>query len=422
MPTTIHAPAYPESVSEGTLMAWHRQVGDAVEADEKLADIETDKIVLEVAAPHAGVLRAHLKQEGDTVLSGEPLGELEEGAAGPEPAAPASAAKAAPAPSEDGTKPVPPAVSPAARKLLLEHGLTADQVPGSGRGGRITKADVLARIESPEPPEAPVASKAAEGGDAASAPAAPPPPITTPAPSMPDLQGDRPEERVAMTRIRARIAERLVEAQRTAAILTTFNEIDMKAVTDLRKKYRDAFEKEHEVRLGFMSFFVKASVEALKKFPDVNASIDGTDIIYHGYYDIGVAVSSPRGLVVPILRDADRLSFAEVESAVGDLAARARDNQLALEDLHGGTFSITNGGIFGSMLSTPILNPPQSAILGMHNIIPRPVAIDGQVEIRPVMYVALSYDHRLIDGRQAVQFLFTIKEMIEDPTRMLIGV
>jgi 2-oxoglutarate dehydrogenase E2 component (dihydrolipoamide succinyltransferase) len=394
MQIEIKVPVLPESVAEATLLQWKKQPGEAVRRDETLIDVETDKVVLEVVAPADGVLTAVHQPDGATVHAGELLAVVDTEAS---PSAASGEAPLAEPPQETPEiRPVPeaPAASPAARKLAAEHGVDTAALTGSGRDGRVIKEDVLAAAQKAPPAEAAV-------------------------PAM--ETGPRAEQRVPMTRIRQRIAERLIDAQRTAAILTTFNEVNMKPVMDLRARHRDAFEKTHGVKLGFMSFFVHATVQALKKFPVVNASIDGNDVVYHGYFDIGIAVSSPRGLVVPILRDADQLSFADVEKAIGDFGVRARDNKLGLDDLTGGTFSITNGGIFGSMLSTPILNPPQSAILGMHNIVERPVVEDGQVVVRPIMYLALSYDHRLIDGREAVQFLVTIKQALEDPARLLLS-
>ncbi len=383
----IRVPPLPESVADATVAAWHKRPGDAVHKDEKLVDLETDKVVLEVPAPVDGRLTEIRHSEGDTVTSGEVLAVIE----------PGEVAESEPASEESGgvAGAVPPPLSPSVRRLLAEHGLEPGQIKGTGKGGRITKEDVLTHLEKHKTP-------------AVEAPA----PTTAPA--------TRPEQRVPMTRIRARIAERLLEVQRNTAMLTTFNEVDMEAVMNLRRRHNEAFEKKHGVKLGFMSFFVKAAVEALKQFPVVNASIDGTDVVYHGYYDIGIAVSTERGLVVPVLRDADRLSFADIERKIAELAKRAREGTLTLEELQGGTFSITNGGVFGSLLSTPLLNPPQSAILGMHAIKPRPVAVDGQVVIRPVMYVALTYDHRLIDGREAVLFLRTVKEIVEAPERLFL--
>lgn len=395
MQIEIKAPVLPESVTEATLLQWKKKPGDAVRRDESLVDVETDKVVLEVVAPADGVLTAIHQPDGATVHAGDLLATLDTEAAATGAAAAETASSAEPAAQAPQIRPIEaPAASPAARKLAAEQGVDTATLTGSGRDGRIIKEDVLAAAKA-----APAAAPAAATAEA----------------------GARLEQRVPMTRIRQRIAERLVQAQHTAAILTTFNEVNMQPVMDLRARHREAFEKTHGVKLGFMSFFVRAAVEALKKFPVVNASIDGTDVVYHGYFDIGIAVSSPRGLVVPILRDADALSFADIEKAIADFGQRARDNKLTIEELSGGTFSITNGGIFGSMLSTPILNPPQSAILGMHNIVERPVAEHGQVVIRPVMYLALSYDHRLIDGREAVQFLVAIKQALEDPSRLLLG-
>ncbi|MBL6750469.1 MAG: 2-oxoglutarate dehydrogenase complex dihydrolipoyllysine-residue succinyltransferase, partial [Nevskia sp.] len=406
----IKVPALPESVTEATIATWHAKAGDAVTREQNLVDLETDKVVLEVPATADGVLKEIRVAAGTTVHAGDVIGVLEEGAA-----AAAAPAAAAPAPAKAAEAAPPPAAdeaqSPAVRKMLAELGLSAAQIPGSGKGGRLTREDVQAYAKSPKaappPPQAPAPAPAAKAP--AAAPAAP-----RAAP------GERIEQRVPMTRIRARIAERLVEAQATAAMLTTFNEVDLKAVSDLRARYKDSFEKAHGIKLGFMSFFVRASIEALKKYPAVNASIDGTDVVYHGYYDIGVAVSTERGLVVPVLRDADALSFGDIEKAIVELGTKARNGKLTLDDLTGGTFSITNGGVFGSMLSTPILNPPQAAILGMHGIFDRPVVVAGQIVIRPMMYLALTYDHRLIDGREAVLFLKTIKELLEDPARMLL--
>jgi len=429
MSIEVKVPPLPESVSEATLVTWHKKPGEAVSRDENLVDIETDKVVLEVPAPADGVLGEILAQEGDTVTAGQLLARLEApgaAAAASQPAAaPAAAAKATAAVStptnvED--------LSPAVRRLLAENGLDPNQIPGTGKGGRITKEDVQNYLEAREgsfdepvhlrdTPRAEAAPAAQP--EAPKAPAPKPAPVAAPAPA---LSGERPERRVPMTRLRARIAERLVEAQHTAAMLTTFNEVNMKPVMDLRAKYKDQFEKAHGIKLGFMGFFVKAAIEALKKFPAVNASIDGSDIVYHGYFDIGIAVSTPRGLVVPIIRDADQLSLADIEKAIADFGTRARDGKLSLDELTGGTFSITNGGIFGSMMSTPILNPPQSAILGMHAIKDRPVVENGQIVIRPMMYLALTYDHRIIDGREAVSSLVTMKDMLEDPARLLLEV
>ena len=402
MSIEIKVPNLPESVSSATVATWHLKAGDAVKREQNLLDLETDKVMLEVPSTVDGILKEIRVQAGATVQAGDILGILEEGAAAAAAPAPAKAAAAAApaASSAAGIMTSDDSQSPAVRKLLSELGLSASQISGSGKGGRLTVEDVKAYAAKPAPSK-PAATPAA-------------------APSAPRAAGAREEQRVPMTRIRARIAERLIEAQSTAAMLTTFNEVDLKAINDLRAKYKDQFEKAHGVKLGFMSFFVRAVIEALKKYPAVNASIDGNDIIYHGYYDIGIAVSSPRGLVVPILRDADQLSFADIEKAIAAYGAKAKDNKLTMEDLSGGTFSVTNGGIFGSMMSTPILNPPQSAILGMHGITERPVVVNGEIVIRPMMYLALTYDHRIIDGREAVLSLRTIKECLEDPAKLLL--
>lgn len=407
MAIEIKAPTFPESVADGTVATWHKKPGDAVKRDELIVDIETDKVVMEVLAEADGVLAEIVKNEGDTVLSGELLGKLNEGGA----AAPAPAAAAAPAPAAQAAAPAAAGddaiLSPAARKLAEENGIDPNSIAGTGKGGRVTKEDVVAAVEAKKnAPAAPAAKPAAPAAEA---------PVFA--------AGDRVEKRVPMTRLRAKVAERLVEAQSTMAMLTTFNEVDMTEVMALRSKYKDLFEKTHNgVRLGFMSFFVKASVEALKRFPAVNASIDGNDIVYHGYQDIGVAVSSDRGLVVPVLRNAELMSLAEVENGIATFGKKAREGKLSIDEMTGGTFTITNGGTFGSMMSTPIVNPPQAAILGMHNIIQRPMAINGQVVIRPMMYLALSYDHRLIDGKEAVSFLVTIKNLLEDPARLLLDI
>ena len=406
MAIEIKAPTFPESVADGTVATWHKQPGDAVKRDDLIVDIETDKVVLEVLATADGVLGAIVKNEGDTVLSDEVLGSIVEGgaAAAPAAAAPAAAAQAA-APAAAGED--DPVAAPAARKLAEENGINIASVAGTGKGGRVTKEDVVAAV----------AAKAA-------APAAAPAKAAAPAAAAPVFAaGDRVEKRVPMTRVRATVAKRLVEAQSNMAMLTTFNEVDMTEVMALRSKYKDLFEKSHNgVRLGFMSFFVKAATEALKRFPAVNASIDGADIVYHGYADVGVAVSSDRGLVVPVLRNAELMSLAEIEGGIATFGKKARDGKLSIDEMTGGTFTITNGGTFGSMMSTPIVNPPQAAILGMHNIIQRPMAINGQVVIRPMMYLALSYDHRLIDGKEAVTFLVTIKNLLEDPVRLLLDI
>ncbi len=389
----VKVPQLSESVSEATLLTWQKKVGEAVSEGENLIDIETDKVVLELPAIKSGVLAKIIKADGSKVASGEVIAQIDtEGVAKAvvtAPAAPA-AASVAKAPAQAA------AVSPSARKLAHAHDVDAATLQGSGRHGLVTKEDVLGAVQQPAP-----ASRSAVA------------PVAVPT-------GDRPEQRVPMTRIRQRIAERLLQSQQNSAILTTFNEVNMQPVIELRNKYKDAFEKKHGVKLGFSSFFVKAAVLALQKFPIVNASVDGTDIIYHGYFDIGMAIGSDRGLVVPILRDADQLSLADIEHRIADYAARAKDGRLTMEELSGGTFSITNGGVFGSMLSTPIINPPQSAILGIHATKDRPVAENGHVVIRPMNYLALSYDHRIIDGREAVQFLVTIKEALEFPGRVLL--
>ncbi|MEM5537031.1 2-oxoglutarate dehydrogenase complex dihydrolipoyllysine-residue succinyltransferase [Neptuniibacter pectenicola] len=399
MSIEIKAPTFPESVADGTIATWHKQPGEACSADDLIVDIETDKVVLEVVAPEDGVISEILKGEGGTVLSDEVIAHFTPGAAGA--AAPAAAEAAASAGDADK-------VGPAARKLIEENGLDASAIPGSGKNGGITKEDVQNFMKNGAPAPAPAA-----------APAAPAPA----APSVNVVAGERVEKRVPMTRLRATIAKRLVEAQQSAAMLTTYNEVNMKPVMELRKQYKDLFEKTHNgTRLGFMSFFVKAATEALKKFPAVNASIDGNDMVYHGYQDIGVAVSTERGLMVPVLRDTDAMSLADVEGTIADFGKRGREGKLGMDDMQGGTFTITNGGVFGSLMSTPILNPPQTAILGMHKIQERPMAVNGQVEILPMMYLALSYDHRMIDGKEAVQFLVTIKDLLEDPARMLLEV
>ncbi|GGE49356.1 dihydrolipoyllysine-residue succinyltransferase component of 2-oxoglutarate dehydrogenase complex [Halopseudomonas oceani] len=406
MAIEIKAPTFPESVADGTVATWHKQPGDAVKRDELLVDIETDKVVMEVLAEADGVMGDIAKAEGDTVLSGEVLGTLKAGEKAAAPAAkPAeSKAEAAPEAEAGGEEPL---LSPAARKLAEENGLAAADITGSGKGGRVTKEDVLNAIE---------AKKNAPAAKPAAAPAAP-------AAAVAVAEGDRVEKRVPMTRLRARIAERLVDAQSSMAMLTTFNEVNMKPIMDLRSKYKDLFEKKHNgVRLGFMSFFVKAATEALKRYPAVNASIDGNDVVYHGYQDIGVAVSSDRGLVVPILRNTESMGLADIEGTIADYGRKARDGKLTMEEMTGGTFTISNGGVFGSLVSTPIVNPPQAAILGMHKIQDRPMAVNGQVVILPMMYLALSYDHRLIDGKEAVSFLVAIKDLLEDPARLLLDV
>ncbi len=399
MSLEIKAPVFPESVADGTVATWHKKPGEAVARDELIVDIETDKVVLEVVAPADGVISQVLKNEGDTVLSQEVLAIFTEGSAAAVAAAPAAAAPSAPAPAPAAATSA--AAGPAARKAAAEAGVDLAAVPGTGAGGRVTKADVQAAKSVPAPVAAP-------------APAA--------APVLSLAVGERVEKRVPMTRLRAKVAERLLEAKQSTAMLTTFNEVNMAPVMALRKQYVEKFEKVHGVKLGFMSFFIKAAVEALKRFPAVNASIDGNDIVYHGYQDIGVAVSSDRGLVVPVLRNVEHMSIAEMEKGVMEFGKKARDGKLGIDDMTGGTFTISNGGVFGSLLSTPILNPPQTAILGMHKIQDRPMAVNGQVVILPMMYLALSYDHRLIDGKEAVSFLVAIKELVEDPARLLLEI
>jgi 2-oxoglutarate dehydrogenase E2 component (dihydrolipoamide succinyltransferase) len=432
MTIEVRVPQLPESVADATIVSWHKKPGDMVARDENLVDLETDKVVLEVPAPAAGTITEIKLKDGTTVTSGQLLAVIEPGAAAG--AVPGATVSAAPGEAPSGTA-VPgasaPAImaapsgavtsaaaaaksdaaqadavaaklSPAAKRVVEENKLDPKALTGSGRDGRVSKSDVVNYLTAKDVP--PPASKAPAGT------------------AVPSARGARAEQRVPMTRLRARIAERMVQAQATQALLTSFNEVDLKAVNELRARYKDPFEKQHGVKLGFMSFFAKACVEALKKFPAVNASVDGNDIVYHEYFDIGVAVSTDRGLIVPVLRDADLQSFAEIEKAIGNFAARARAGTITMEELTGGTFTITNGGVFGSLLSTPIVNSPQSAILGMHKIQDRPVAIDGQVVVRPMMYIALTYDHRIIDGREAVQFLVTVKQCLEDPARMVLGV
>ena len=402
MAIEIKAPAFPESVADGTVATWHKQVGDAVKRDELIVDIETDKVVMEVLAEADGVLTEIVANEGDTVLSAELLGRLDTDAVAAAPAA-APSAPAASAAAPAATSAGDAILSPAARKIADENALNPASIPGTGKDGRVTKEDAVAAAAN-KPAAAPKAA----------APAAEAPLFAA---------GDRVEKRVPMTRLRKKVAERLVEAQSSMAMLTTFNEVNMKPIMDLRSKYKDLFEKTHNgVRLGFMSFFVKAAVEALKRQPGVNASIDGDDIVYHGYQDIGVAVSSDRGLVVPVLRNAEFMSLAEIEGGINTYGRKAKDGKLTLEEMTGGTFTISNGGVFGSLLSTPIVNPPQTAILGMHKIQERPMAVNGEVVILPMMYLALSYDHRLIDGKEAVTFLVTMKNLLEDPARLLLDI
>ncbi len=403
----VKVPTLSESVSEATLVSWHKKVGDAVKRDENLIDIETDKVVMELPAPADGVITKIIQGDAATVASGEVIAMIDteaKAAAGATPAAAVAAPVAAIATTTPAkAAPAAPAMSPAAAKIAAENNVSATDVAGTGRGGRVTKEDVVNKVSG-----APVAS---------AAPAAKPA-----APAVVIAQGDRSEQRVPMSRLRARIAERLVQSQATAAILTTFNEVNMGPVIALRNTYKDKFEKEHGVKLGFMSFFVKAAVHALKKYPIVNASVDGNDIVYHGYYDIGIAVGTERGLVVPVLRDADQLSIAGIEKKIGEFGQKGKDGKLTIEDLTGGTFSISNGGVFGSMLSTPIINPPQSAILGVHATKERAVVENGQIVIRPMNYLAMSYDHRIIDGREAVLALVAMKEALEDPARLLLDI
>jgi 2-oxoglutarate dehydrogenase E2 component (dihydrolipoamide succinyltransferase) len=444
MRVEVKVPQLPESVAEATLVNWHTKAGEAVARDQNLVDVETDKVVLELPAPASGVLVEIRKGDGTTVAAQEVIAVIDSdarasvsgdgGAAAAAAAAPArqtapapaaqptaAAAQPAPAPSKETTS----MALPAARKMMADAGVDPASVEGTGRGGRITKGDVLAAVAAPEPATPPRAAAPAAVPPPAPEPAAPQAAAArapTPIPSVPIPAGlaERPEQRVPMSRLRQRVAERLVQSQSTAAILTTFNEVNMQPVIDLRNRYKDRFEKEHGVKLGFMGFFVKAAVHALKKFPAVNASIDGTDIVYHGYFDIGIAVGSPRGLVVPILRDADQMSIAETEAKIADFGKRAQDGKLTVPELTGGTYTISNGGVFGSMLSTPIINPPQSAILGVHATRERPVVENGQVVVRPINYLAQSYDHRIIDGREAVLSLVAIKEALEDPARLLL--
>lgn len=409
MSTEIKAPVFPESVAEGTVATWHKQPGEACSRDELIVDIETDKVVLEVVAPADGVIEEIVKNEGDTVESGEVVGTFKEGAAGESKPAESKSEGESEKKSEEPKEEAKSEggsgdaiLSPAARKLAEEKGIDPNAVKGTGKDGRVTKEDVQNHVD----------------GSQSSGSAQP----SAPMPEVNVEQGERPEKRVPMTRLRASIAKRLVNAQQDAAMLTTFNEVNMKPIMELRKQYKESFEKRHGVKLGFMSFFAKAATEALKRFPAVNASIDGNDMVYHGYQDIGVAVSTDRGLVVPVLRDTDSMGLADIEKGIIDYGTKAKQGKLGIEEMTGGTFTITNGGIFGSLISTPILNPPQTAILGMHKIQERPMAVNGQVEILPMMYLALSYDHRMIDGKEAVQFLVAIKEMLEDPARILLDV
>lgn len=398
MSIEVKVPVLPESVADATIASWHKKVGDKVTRDENLVDLETDKVVLEVPAPADGVLTEILFQPGDTVSSGQLLANISDNAA----SASTDADKSSePAEQESSSATHEDKSSPVIRRMMAEHDVNPSQIKGTGKEGRITKDDVVAYIESNR--KQPAAASSNES--------------TTPV-----AMGAREEKRVPMTRLRAKIAERLLQAQHNAAMLTTFNEVNLKAVMDLRTQYKDIFEKKHGVKLGFMSFFTKAVVESLKRFPAVNASIDGQDIVYHGFYDIGIAVSTERGLVVPVLRDVDQMSLAEVELAIGEAATKARQGKLSMEEMQGGTFTITNGGVFGSLLATPIINPPQTGILGMHKIEDRPVVVNGEIVIRPMMYTALSYDHRLIDGKDSVQFLVSVKELLEDPARLILNV
>jgi 2-oxoglutarate dehydrogenase E2 component (dihydrolipoamide succinyltransferase) len=404
MSIEIKVPPLPESVSDATLIAWHKKAGEAVARDENLVDLETDKVVLEVPAPASGVLQEIRIEDGATVVAGDVLAIIEEGAVSAEETPKASSQQEAAAPKVEKQVKAPK-TSPAVRRLLDEHDLDETMVIGSGKDGRITKADVLSFLKSDD-------SSNVTPGD--------------PTPDVIDDQDvvgfERSEQRVPMTRLRARIAERLIDAQQTAAMLTTFNEVDLTKVMSLRSRYKESFEKQHGVRLGFMSFFAKAATDALKKFPVVNASVEGTDVIYHNYYDIGIAVSTERGLMVPVIRDVDQMSFADFERELGDVASKAQAGTIGMEELTGGTFTITNGGIFGSMMSTPILNQPQSAILGMHAIQKRPMVVDDEIVVRPMMYLALTYDHRIVDGKDSVQFLVTIKQLLEDPGRLLLNI
>jgi 2-oxoglutarate dehydrogenase E2 component (dihydrolipoamide succinyltransferase) len=420
----VKVPQLSESVAEATLLQWHKKPGDAIERDDNLIDVETDKVVLELPAPNAGVLARVLKADGETVVAGEVIAIIDteavasKSAAAPAPVAAAPAAvPTAPAAAATGGAHAGVAM-PAAAKMLAEAGLSASNVAGTGRDGRVTKGDVIgavaAGVSAPSQARPAVSAPIPTGAPTSSLPS-----VTAPIDPNKMIEG-RPEQRVAMSRLRQRVAERLLQSQATNAILTTFNEVNMQPVMDLRKKYQDRFEKEHGTRLGFMSFFVKAAVHALKKYPVVNASVDDTDIVYHGYFDIGVAVGSPRGLVVPVIRNADQMNFAQIENQIGDYGKRAQEGKLGIEELSGGTFSISNGGVFGSMLSTPIINPPQAAILGVHATKDRAVVENGQIVIRPMNYLALSYDHRIIDGREAVLFLVCVKDALEDPSRLLL--
>lgn len=418
MTVEIKAPTLPESVPDGTIATWHKKVGDAVKRDELLVDIETDKVVIEVVSPTDGVLQEIIKATGDTIVSNELIAKIDADASGSKSADKAKAEDKEEVKKKDAepaqrkaetvetetasTSSDEPLLSPAAKKIAQENNLDIAKIPGTGKDGRVTKEDVLAAVDKKNSPPKP--ASAAQRANI-------------------DTSSGRVEERVPMSRLRAKVAERLLQASQTTAMLTTFNEVDMAPIMELRNKYKDLFEKSHDgIRLGFMSFFVRASIEALKRFPAVNASIDGNDIVYHGYQDIGVAVSSPRGLVVPVLRNADHMGLAQIEAQIREYGKKAQDGKLSIDEMTGGTFTISNGGVFGSLLSTPILNPPQTAILGMHKIQERPMAINGEVKICPMMYLALSYDHRMIDGKEAVQFLVTIKDLLEDPARILLEI
>jgi 2-oxoglutarate dehydrogenase E2 component (dihydrolipoamide succinyltransferase) len=417
MTTEVKVPALPESVSDGVVVVWHKQPGDAVERDEALVDIETDKVVLEVPAPVDGVLEQILSTEGAQVVAAQVIGVIRTNGATAMPASPAGANQ------ETGRRASPEhdqPLGPAVRKLLAEHRLQPGQIPATGKGGRLTKGDVLAFLAQQQAPAATAAEAAGEAAVALKPPVTEAPPPVVPTPGLPEIQEDRPQKRVPMSRLRARVAERLLQASLGTAMLTTFNEVDMLPVKQLRERHGKAFAETHGVRLGYMSFFVRAAAEALKRHPDINASIDGEDIVYHGFCDIGVAISTERGLVVPILRNAEYMSLAEIEADILEFAEKGKTGKLSMEEITGGTFTITNGGVFGSMLSTPILNPPQSAILGMHSITDRPVVIDGEIVIRPIMYLALTYDHRIVDGKSAVTFLRTMIDLLEDPASMLL--
>jgi 2-oxoglutarate dehydrogenase E2 component (dihydrolipoamide succinyltransferase) len=443
MTIEVRVPQLPESVADATLVSWHKKPGDSVVRDENLVDLETDKVVLEVPAPAAGVIKEIKLADGTTVTSGQLLAVIDEtataaavpGASAPAILAASSGATAAAADTvakdasakdasakESATPEAGGKLSPAAKRVAEENKVDPKTVAGSGRDGRVSKSDIVNYLSTKET----AAASSASAPGAAAAAAAPPSAAAKTAPAQfvpaPSARGSRGEQHVPMTRLRARIAERMVQAQATQALLTSFNEVDLQAVNELRARYKDQFEKQYGVKLGFMSFFAKACVEALKKFPSVNASVDGNDIVYHEFFDIGVAVSTDRGLIVPVLRDVDQLSFADIEKSIANFASRARAGSITIEELTGGTFTITNGGVFGSLMSTPIVNSPQSAILGMHKIQDRPVVVDGQIVVRPMMYIALTYDHRIIDGREAVQFLVTVKQCLEDPARMVLHI